>query len=77
MERSIGHKVPRNCRNGRYLPTVNGYREEAMGLDDGQYYKSWVESSIQLKYELFPVVSSQTFIFFFFKKQKGFHYHQG
>jgi homogentisate 1,2-dioxygenase len=43
MERSIGHNWYRNGCDGRYLQTANGYRE-AMGLDDGQYYKSWVES---------------------------------
>jgi homogentisate 1,2-dioxygenase len=43
MERSIGHKETQEL-----AVMVDTFRplmvtEEAMGLDDGQYYKSWTE----------------------------------
>jgi len=43
MERSIGHKETEEL-----AVMVDTFRplmvtEEAMGLDDGQYYKSWTE----------------------------------
>jgi homogentisate 1,2-dioxygenase len=43
MERSIGHTATEEL-----AVMVDTFRplmvtEEAMGLDDGQYYKSWVE----------------------------------
>jgi homogentisate 1,2-dioxygenase len=43
MERSIGHKETLEL-----AVMVDTFRplmvtEEAMGIDDGQYYKSWVE----------------------------------
>jgi homogentisate 1,2-dioxygenase len=41
MERSIGHTGTEVAMVDTFRPLM--VTEEAMGLDDGQYYKSWVE----------------------------------
>jgi homogentisate 1,2-dioxygenase len=41
MERSIGHKETHELAVVDFRTLM--VTEEAMGIDDGEYYKSWVE----------------------------------